>query len=612
MKTLRNVFLFLMLIPQIVAHAAVTGEWIQVKKFTEDLYTERIQSAIETRIPRDKFTVSVNLNLVKIAKKPEFLPEPKVDKMDPFMPTLMGLVDAEAMLESFDQKLKELKKNQPDQYNLMSEYVLRSASVDVGLYEDYTPEYRAQLGQWLKAKVSAELRLPVQTSVQKINQVKEPIPPAKEKTTFDWFKDLEQLVLMALFSFTLFVCILVWFIHKTMALKQDRAMQKLAAEAEAYKPEVLEPEIIDEEDKNLKEVIKEFNIGALDGQELSQTRKKLATIFESLGANKNSFLTQMVYSGKKGRLKAVLLTDALLHSWAEDKQLASGEKWLGEAQNAGSYTFQMVNTLADLKSLDIESKKSLVQEVYWDLLGFQTTGGHFVSRPLEFVKGISNTELYKLFSEQDLKIQAFIYLFSSASQQEFIKKSIDDFKFKEMIKKSSELIYMNPSDIEILNKTIYHAFNEKFGGRVSFISEFEVTLQSLDTVEEISILQEAVDNFKEKGIDLRRMLVSLAFFPEWNAETKRKLLDKAEADEVLALIDLYSFMKDEILSYCNDFTREMVQEDIENIEFIQPEKKKLHLKSLKTKLIELSSQKEINYENAFEDDNLVRLGRNAA
>lgn len=607
--------LFVALILVLIQHAAyaksdeATGEWLQAKVVAEKLYQEVLQESIATQLDSSQFKINVYLNLSKIPQT-DLPATTSSGAGGSFMPSLMGLVEADAIIQNYNGKLKELRQS-PQSSDYLKKFKIDSAQITLGLKSEvYSPEYQEQLKKWLSLRTKTDLNVPVKVEVSQIFDHEKKMRDENKVPAF--FKDYEKIILISIFSFTILVVAGMWFLQKYLGLRQERRLKEIVDRA----PKQDEPSQIPspKENEKLLPKVEDPSMGPMDSEGLTFIRLKLAKVFDSLKSDREIFIARLASGGPEDRLKASLLIDAWLHYWVEN--YSNSEKdlnWMIYMKGIEPFKFQLLETIEELKTISEEKIRTLIKEVYWDLLGFRAIGGKFISKPLSFLKSLEKHEMLQLFNKQNLKTKAFLFMNLSHEQKEIVKNSMDFSRFEELLRKQVDVVILKPSEIDEMHDEIKATYDLISNGRVNMIGRLPDVLRVLTTEEENIFISQNRSKFIEIGFDLRKLNQSVSTWPEWKDEPKRKIVESLTAEEIIVFVGMFSAHQDEILAYCSDFTKDMVLQDINENKFsIADEEKQVLINSINNKLKELIAKKEIIYENIFQEEGRLYASKMAS
>lgn len=592
--------IFLFSSKAIAKNAEPTGEWLQAKTIAENIYKESLQQSIATQLDSSQFKINVYLNISKLPENTASVPSNNTGN---FMPSLRGLVDAESIMESYNGKLKALQLEQNSKTtDYLKKYRIDSAQISLGLKKGvYSADYQQQLKTWLIKRTRVDLGVPVQVEVSAILDRVENNEETNKKLS-EWFKEFENLIGAVVFSLTALIVAAIWFIQRYLSLQHDKNVNELnlnraaMAGLEENKSTEQAPPVVEKKETSI--------MGPMDSENLAATRFKLAKVFDSLQSDRETFVSRLASGSPDDRLKASLLIDAWLHFWVENH--GNSEKdlnWMIYMKGIEPFKFQLLETIEELKTLPEEKIKSLIKEAYWDLLGFRTVGGKFISKPLSFLKSLEIRELLQIFNKQNLKTQAFLFMHLTQEQKEHVKNSMDSSRFDELLKKQIEVVILKPSEIDQMHEEIRSTYDLISNGRVNLIGRLPEVLSVLTTEEENSFIAENRSKFIELGFDLRKLSQSVSTWPEWKEEPKKILLQALNVEEIVVFIGMFSAYQDQILGYCSDFTKNMVLQDLNESKFsVSEQEKQTIINSINSKLKELIAKKEINYENIFQEE----------
>lgn len=599
----------------------VTVELIQFKNQAENLYRDNIERALLTRLEAGEFTVTVDLALVKTVTPPT----PTVEKIilppsDPnafTLPTLMGLVDAQMVIDSLNNKIEQLEATKtPIEPRPESSFSIRNASIRLGVSTAYPEAYRLELGQWLTQKARAELQIPVRVDTYQIQKpIEKPVEPPPPKTLVDWYKDFELSVVTLVVCGTLLFLMLIWFINRMLRFKheqrllEEQAMLDMQKLAEQSSLEESRSQRSQKDAESSKE--KQIMIGGLDSEDLREARNKIAQIFDQLGEEKSAIIRRLIQQSQRGRIKAAILLDAWMFVQNEADR-DNRTEWMTHFDDIRLYRYQTAVAIEKLKTLSEDEKKVLLREIYWDLLAHVSNNGLVGGILFENINELLSVEVFRIFTEQDLQAKALLFMELHPHHQLYIKLQLNDEDLKAVLMKSASLVYLTPDNLEMISKRIQTSFDNFFAGRVNLIHHFEQSLRVLDAFAEIDTLRKARLHFLNQGLRLERMIVTLAFLPQWRPQNRKALFVRAEANEVLALTQVFRDHTEIFISECPPMTQEMIQSDlVENIELSQDQLRSA-IESLKAKLVGAIENKEIDYEAGYEEENVIGVEKYAA
>jgi hypothetical protein len=636
------VFAFTPASPAAPASNKNSADVLEAKKMIETMISSRFEQALQTRLSKTEFTVSTQVELVKKAAPTVQLPAmPKLPDIqieapkkqvgiDSFLPSTTGLIDAERILESYQNDIHRaqaqaqqtqamaqwqasveatLKKNDSElaqNLETLSRYEVSQVSVSIGLKDTLSEDYRKTLEGWAKSRILFEFGKLGSTDVHFIQK-----PFEKPETTVGLMERLETFFSIALIGLIAFICFMAWLSY----VPRLQAKAQVEAAEAANKPDtplevmqnsdstdvVERPDAVTDQDK----VFSEDDVNTLMG--------KVSRIIDTLSIKERKDMVRLLsQKNREGRIKAAYAVEAWFAR--HETKMATGDEelftWLNELDLPLRRKMELISQWRELSSISLRDRGRLINELFWDLIAFKTLGSFAVEKPFEYLNDLSADEVKSLIDKKDRRTQSLVFLFLPQATQKSLLSRVNHSEQQELLKScfTSPIV-----EVEMLDRA--HAdlkidVSRSLDRKISVIDRLGDLLSQMDVLDELTMLRQTIAQFGNEGLQFKQRYPTLAFIDEWTDRVAMQTLaSDASSDEIVSLISEFPQIEERMLAACSPMIAEIVRDDVARGARQQRATRRTELASLTAKLKVLVSNGKISYENLFirEKDNVIQL-----
>ncbi len=612
-------FILLLTLWTRVSLAQSSLEQVELQTRIEAQITEKLRSVISTTLEKGAFDVSASVKIAEVIDKrvTEKTQDVKKEEKSPVpSDASLGLVNAELLLKKYQDEAKEKQSQRREtiEGKIERRYKITAISVSVGLDESLAEDYRSQFKQWLVKKVKSDYGAIASADVTVVKQ--KPIKPQveKPKSLWDRVSEIQFLLGFLIMAATLMLLLLLSKMvlsrdaaenrRVSMQLEQMRSAQAPPLPMLPEKKEVL-PAL---EDKSPE---KPLQINMMT--ELRSIRDLVSKIsllaFENL-ASTEELLFAWLDAGERGCLKIALMIDSILSATQQQSSRmaqqpnpisSDGRRWT--FQVPAEHQDKMAAVYKKMASLAPDSKRKLLEEVYWDLIAQKTLGSKFLSQPFGFLSDLPSQQVRTVLIDQSPQAKSIAVLHLPKDQREKFIQSLDAKGKEDLIVNALSMDEVPITDFEAVNETLKFQVKQA-GTREGFVTLKPLMpslLESFSVRDEIRLLHTVTPKLSDGGLSIKRIYPSLAFFDQYPSELRKVVVSRASNDELTVLIGAVPAFKETILSVCTPMVKTIIEDDLKAGKNFGDDLKEKNMVTLKTKLLQAINSMGLKMEALFPD-----------
>jgi hypothetical protein len=626
--------LLLALLIASIAQAATPGpssaDLLEAKKVIETMISSRFERDLETRLPKSEFTVSTRVELVRKPQAPiqlpamPKLPEIQIEKpaqqetVDSFLPSATGLIDAERIMESYQNELRRsqsqaqqtqalaqwqasvqasLHRNGSDLSQMLetlSQYDVTQVSVSIGVQGTVGDEYRTTLEQWATNRVRFEFGKVGSSEVHFIQKAYE-----KPKSPFDILEPFETLISVALIGLLAFVCFVAWLLY----------VPRLQARTQIETAEIAaRPEIPSQERTASDQSVQIERADAVTPVDQIYTEEtvtvlmvKVSRIIDSLQtAERKDVVRLLTQKSRDGHIKATYAIEAWFASHEANRVEDNLFAWLNELDLPLRRKMELIAQWRELPAISLRDKGRFLNELFWDLIAYKTLGSFAVEKPFEFLSDLTADEVKSIIEKKDRRTQSLVFLFLPEKTQKSLLTRVGKSEQQELLKSCFTTPIIEVDALNLAHADLKLDVSRSLDRKISVVDRLGELLAQMDVLDEISLLRQTISQFGTEGALFKQRYPSLAFIDEWTDRSAlRTLASEASTDELVSLVSEFPQIEERILAACAPMIEQIVRDEISRESRKQRADRRSELASLTTKLKALVTAGKLPYENLF-------------
>ncbi len=570
--------------------AALMPEALSVKALLEELMSKRYAAEIGTFLETKNFQVAAQLELIEIPKKvtvppPTPLP-PNVEVTD----LTLGTLDPEELLQKFSKPEQAVIDS-----GVLRNYKIRSVLVSVGLKGDLAPEIKEEVKKWLEERVKLEFGDVGSSTVTDVKSEIQKVNPVLEKQPLDLLQDFQNLAGQLALVLGILFAVILWRLlgnSKGGAKGTDTGEGANAnggaagtgAEAGGSGGGKAVP-----------------GQGELDRESL-QKREDLENEQIRLGKELGDFSERLLILCRKNQQDV----SELIRVWSSRGE-AGLKKVAAFAEAVGSDVGRLpipidamsaaVKVFNKMSSLNLQEKRDLLENCYWDLLTVSQLGVDALNQPFGYLGSMNFNVISQALMEQNPRMKTLVAQYLSDDYlSRYLQGLTTDVKLS-LLTESAELNKIPAQELGGLSSEFETKMQGERGDNLVVLDgTFAKIAKALTAIERITMLV----NLKGEAIDsYKKSTPSLAFLGAWEDDSFRTFLAKCTPDEVLALIRVRPDLKDRVMALCPPMTAEMVDDEFKREDKSSDADKNVWLEQLDNRLAQMISLGEISLEKAI-------------
>lgn len=561
---------------------ALAPEALSAKALLEDLLARRYAQNLGTKVDKQSFSVSAELDLTEI-RKPDVktiaatTPEP-----EPISDLMLGMLDPEAMMKNYTgPEDKETVRK------FLDNYKIKTVQVHVGLSEALAPEVKADVEKWLKDRLNSEFGKIGKGEVSFIKLPTVKIPEIAPKTIWDWLSQFQSLAGQLVLALAVLLGVLLWQIM-TPRSKADvnnsnesknyvdqgagaGAGAGASATAAAAEQEKIERERVERDQASASE-------------DITRITARLNELLPKVNKDIESVMRSWCQMGEPGWLKVAAFAEAV-------------GREMGKLPIPVDALTDVSKVFARMTEISVVEKRDILQKSYWDLLTVLNLGATALDQPFGYLGGFNIGMVSQVLMEQNPKMKTVVSLFMPPELRAKYMQTLSLDAKKELLASAAGMSEIPTSELRSLDGSLMNQFKPS---NKQDVVPLEMTLtklvSALTPVEEILLLSgmsgPAVQEFKVST-------PSLAFLGEWADEKLSILLGQTSADELVAYCRIRPELKDRLIALSPAMTAEMAGEELARPDKSNMKDKGVWIESFAKRLKTMVLLKELNLEEIF-------------
>jgi flagellar motor switch protein FliG len=565
---------------------ALAPDALSAKALLEDLLARRFTQNLATRLDRNIFSVSAELDLRAIPRQPSVTRNKEIlGEQEPISDLSLGMLDPEALLKNYAApgQQQEIAKQ------FLEGFKIRTVAVNVGLSETVTPETRAEIEKWITERVNSEFGKAGKGTVTTIRIAPQRLPStASPKTPWDVLNQFQSLAGQLVLAMAIVSGVLLWGLMS--ARKQSNQVAGSADNnSNSRNPSVAGSVAtastgLSEEEKQRLEVERDSRQEEIASVGVEATRLKILDVLPKVNQHLEAILRAWSQSGETGWKKIATISEVV-------------GKELGKLPIPVDAVPDVQRTFAKMAGVKMQEKFDILQKSYWDLLTVLNIGPSALDQPFGYLGGMNIGMVSQVLMEQNPKMRTIVSLFMPTELRSKFMKTMSIEAKRELLISAAGMSEIATDELKSFDRGLMSKFKSD---EKSDIIPLEMTLnklvEALDPTEQVVLLAgmqgQAADEF-------RRSTPSLAFLAEWPDEALAALLAQASADEIVALCRVRPDLKDRVLKCAPQLTVAMVDDELSAPDRLSAKDKAMWIEALSKRLRTLVMTKALVLDEIF-------------
>jgi hypothetical protein len=567
MKYLISIFVFL------IFQSAFAGllEELRFETEIEEKVNHNLKTTLATQLDPDTFNVAVRVKIQQ-SKKEEIKKEK--NEKDNLLISGLGFadVDVQKIIDSYERELETIKRNKDFS---KFDYNITSINILVGISDLYTDEYVATLNDWLKKYAVKNYGTNVVAQVSRMKPA--PATPEvkeKEKSIFDYAKDLQTILAALLLALAFLISVLIY-----------RMLEQKKSEAEAqplpFPQQPLLPETVKDED--IKNEVESLSFQEVDffTNTLERLRNRIQNITANLGEEFENLLFYWFEQENLGLKKICCLMEAV--------QSNEIEKAVQEITKERAQ--EIISLNQEISALSVNERIKIYESVYWDLISYRLVGSYSYRQPFSFLNTSDLDLAEKAILNEENSTKALVIAFMKDNRQTKIISKLSFSEKEKMIEYLFQNKKLDNSKIVDSEATLKLSLaQQKIKGTdktIDLMPKAKKFIENLETLEQTEILY-GFYRKKDKIVEqLKLQVFSLAFFADWNETFAKEVLKAATPEEALVFYSCFPSLETQIFKYLPLRTSTILKDEIQRKTAVTNIEKEERLSSLKEKSLEI-------------------------
>lgn len=478
-------------------------ELIRVKSYLEELMVNRFNRDVATIVDKDSFTLGVQLDIFENLEKKT---KPVEEDEETLNDLNLGIIDP-------DDIVKKYSIEKESNLSVLSNYKIKSLSVNLGLKEQIGEATKAEVEKWLTDRLRSEFGANAKAKVAYIKMPDKKVDPPKN--ILDWLDQFQSLAGQAVLAIALILIALLWkILSSSTAIKFTPAGEFPTINLNGGKGESAS-----HQQMKVEQLQKEME--TQEKLKLSEEIDKVSTKMKEL-LNKNQIDLEKVariwsQGGEVGRIKLACFAEAV---GREVGKIPIPEEALKEVSKV----------FANMIQMSLQEKLDHLNKTYWDLMTAMNIGTDSLSQPFGYMGSMSLDSISQLLIDQNPKMKTVISLYLPMELRIRYLKSLTIEAKKEILDTAISLNEIEESEVKLTDNKILSKLSPT-GGKdfIPLEMSFNKIVNALSPLEEVVLLAEmdhpGLSNFK-------RTTPTIAFIHEWPDDKLQKLLSQVPSDEL--------------------------------------------------------------------------------
>lgn len=545
---------------------ALSPEALSAKSLLEELIVRRYTQELSTRLTRERFSVSAQLELISIKNE-------EIPAVEPISDLMLGTLDPEELTKRLaGAEAADVAAR------LLAQYRIRTVLLTVGLSEALPEDKRSETGKWIDSRVKKQFGTNGKTEINSLftESLAPSTPPPK--TWWDWLKELQELAGQIVLALALILGALIW------ALFNSRSAQEAASNA-----------------INLSTSAQDGAKGLGGESSLSLERRKsedqnLATQIGELTSKLTGFLPKVsgdlepvirtwCQQGESGRFRLACFAEAV----GQD---------IGKLPIPVDALADITKVFAQMPNVNLREKRDALQKAYWDLLAAMNLGSEALNQPFSYMGGLNVEAVSSVLMGQNPKLRTMVALYLPEDLRQRYLKTLDSAAKIDLLQSAAGLNQVAAQELREADGSL--ATQLRGRGKNSEIIELDMTVQKivagLTAEEEASLLK----GLTGKMIDLyKKSAASLAFLDEWPDDSLTRLISRCSVDQIVAYMRVRPDTMDRLLALSPPLTAQMAKDELSRKDNLSQNDRNRLLESLREIIRTMQADKEIDLEAIF-------------
>lgn len=546
--------------------AAISTDALGAKALLEDLMVRRITQEISTRLNKDSYSVSAQLEI-------SLLDFEDVKAQEPVSDLMLGFLDPEDLLKNVAGK-----GGAADTLGtFLSQYGIKSVVVSVGLKQDVSEAKKQEVKTWLETRMKEEFGT---NGKGLVNYIELPtITTEKPQTPLQQIKDLQGLLGQIALAIALFLGALVW--GMMAKPRENSSVKEAAANAAAQaasQQEAANSNMVIERRAKENEIVK---------KEIDELTVRLIELSAKAKDSFEMVVRNWCNGGEAGRFRLVCFAEAV-------------QKDLGRLPIPVDAIEDVKKIFSQMPAVQLAEKKTALEKVYWDLLQVVNLGSESLVTPFSYLSNAKMESVQTVLIEKNAKMRALVTLYMPEELRFEYLRSLDSEKKKEILSSAAQLDAISLAEFKTLDQQIEGQLQQlSTGGEESIRLESPLAkvIAGFTLLEQMQYLREVPSEMIK---NYKKSVPCLAFLDEWPDNGLSRLVNKMTVDEIVNLIGCLPVVEQRILSLAPPMSAEMAKDELKRTSTLSDTDRNRLLENLLEKVELLHNNKEIQLSSYFD------------
>lgn len=568
------------LLPWIWALVFSSSAWAQAdgadilgtKAYLESLLVQRFSNDLATQVEKSQFELSAQIDVVKV--KPN---EDKKNDTYTYTDLDLGFLDPEKLLT---------RSQENELQHFLASYRIRKVLIQAGLSSDLNDEDKATVEKWLGDRVKQEFGNSGTSKVQYIRVPASKTQPPVVKGPMDMLKDMQDLAGQIVMALALVLAaILFGLLGKPKAASNSEPSASV----------------------NVNNTFEGEGAGAGGGAaSLAGGNMQTETIAnESLKKQIEDLSQQIIEIAPKvtGEL------DKVVKEWCRAgetgyEQVACLAQVVGESIGKvpvpDEFRQDVTDVFSNMYKMDMDKKLDRLTRVYWDMMAVLNLGTEALHRPFSFLGSASNVMTQQVLLENSPQVQAVATYYMPLKQRRAYFGGLSSEQKMQLLSEASSLQKLKYSEIEGIEADVAPMFSDDSDEKIVVLSKTLAGLVEVMSYRDAIVMLKDLDGPVLQ--EFKRTQPSLAFIHEWPEEPLALFIQQSGQDELMALMATRPDLKDTIMNVLPPRMRQILEDDISNIDNMKESEQEQLLQNLHMQLVLFVDQGQIELASAFNQE----------
>ena len=549
-----------------VGEDALNPENLGAQAFLEDLMVRRYSQELSTFVDRGAFTLGAQLDFAELGKE--------ADPSDNETPAdlMLGTLNTDELLKKYGSS-----DGVSGFQGFLGSHTIKTVAISVGLKDDLNPTVKAEVEKWLTTRLSSEFG---KAGKGTVTEIKMP------KGIWAWISRFQGFAGQLVLGFAILFGALLWgLMSPKNAESKDAPSQAVAQPFESRAPEKEAPKDVEQ-----KTIEKDQGAIELAAKDIRQLTQQLLSLMPKISQECETLLRTWCQGGDEGRLKLACFVEAV------------GTE-VGKLPIPVDALQDLSKVFSKMPGLDITEKRDSLRKAYWDALMAINLGSDSLAQPFGYLGGLNIGLVNQVLIDQNPKMKALVTLhMSPALRESYMKGQTTDAK-RELLTLTSQMSEIAVEELRSFDGLFRSKLQPQTGGGfVALDSSLLKLITALTPIEEATLLSDmtgpAFDEYK-------RSTPSLAFLGQWPDDKLSSCLSRAMPDEVVAFSRVRPDLKDRMIALSPPMLAEVAADELQRPDTMNDKDKNALLITLKDRLKEMVTQKEVDLEEVFKAKDVV-------